>query len=174
MRNAKGAAYFCVITGIATLGIWTVQLATGRMADVLASPIAYAFLLAAEALTALLLLAAGIAILSFALHARRLFFFAAGMLFIAAIGVLVVYIPASDPIFIASGALVAGLTVVFLSRNYSAPLDLVYMALGTVLYGELVVLGNLLQAGEVTTAAYVVIAMFVTLPVTLLVFRRPL
>jgi len=174
MRNAKGAAYFCVIIGIANLGIWTVQLATGRMAEVLARPVAYAFLLTAEALTALLLVAAGIAILSLALHARRLFFFAGGMLFIAAIGVLVVYIPARDPIFIASGALVAGLTLVFLSRNYSASSDLAYMALGTVLYGQLVVLGNLLQAGDTGTAAYAVITMAVTLPVTLVLFRRPL
>lgn len=174
MRNAKGAAYFCVIAGIATLGLWTVQLATGRMAEVAARPIAYAFLLTAEALTAASLLFAGIALLSLALHARRLFFFAGGMLFIAAIGLVVSNLEARDPVFIASGALVAGLTLVFLSRNYSASSDLVYMALGTILYGQLVVLGSLLQAGEATTAAYVAIAMVVTLPVTLLLFRRPL
>jgi len=174
MRNARGAAYFSIISGLATLGIWTVQLATGRMAEVLARPVAYAFLLTAEALMASSLLLAGIALLSFALHARRLFFFAGGMLFVAAMGFLVVYIPARDPIFIASGALVVGLTLVFLSRTYSASPDLVYMALGAVLYGELVVLGNLLQAGDVSTAAYVAIAMVVTLPVTLILFRRPL
>ena len=174
MRNAKGAAYFSMISGLATLGIWTVQLATGRMAEVLARPVAYAFLLTAEALMAASLLLAGIALLSFALHARRLFFFAGGMLFVAAMGFLVVYVQARDPIFIASGALVVGLTLVFLSRTYSASPDIVYMALGTVLYGELVVLGNLLQAGDISTAAYVAIAMVVTLPVTLLLFRRPL
>jgi len=174
MRNARGAGYFSVISGLATLGIWTVQLATGRMAEVLAMPIAYAFLLTAEALMAASLLLAGIALLSFALHARRLFFFAGGMLFVAAMGLLVVYVPARDPVFIASGALVVGLTLVFLSRTYSASPDLVYMALGAVLYAELVVLGNLLQSGEATTAAYVVLTMVVTLPVTLILFRRPL
>jgi len=174
MRNARGAGYFSVISGLATLGIWTVQLATGRMAEVLAMPIAYAFLLTAEALMAASLLLAGIALLSFALHARRLFFFAGGMLFVAAMGLLVVYVPARDPVFIASGALVVGLTLVFLSRTYSASPDFVYMALGSVLYGGLVVLGNLLQEGDVSTAAYVAIAMVVTLPVTVLVFTRPL
>jgi uncharacterized membrane protein YccC len=144
------------------------------MAEVLAMPIAYAFLLTAEALMAASLLLAGIALLSFALHARRLFFFAGGMLFVAAMGLLVVYVPARDPVFIASGALVVGLTLVFLSRTYSASPDFVYMALGSVLYGGLVVLGNLLQEGDVSTAAYVAIAMVVTLPVTVLVFTRPL
>ena len=174
MRNAKDAAYFCVITGIATPGIWTVQLATGRMAEVLGSPIAYAFLLTAEALTALLLVAAGIAILGLALHARRLFYFAGGMLFVAAMGLLVVYIVDGYAPFIALGALVVVLTVAFLRRSYSSLSDLVYLALGSVLYMELNVLGNLLQSGQATTAAYVVIAMVVTLPVTLLAFRRPL
>jgi len=174
MRNARGAGYFAVISGLATLGIWTVQLATGRMAEVLARPVAYAFLLTAEGLMAASLLLAGIALLSFALHARRLFFFAGGMLFVAAMGLLVVYIPARDPVFMASGALVVGLILVFLSRTYSASPDLVYMALGTVLYGELAVLGNLLQEGDISTAAYVAIAMVVTLPVTLILFRRPL
>jgi hypothetical protein len=174
MRNARGAAYFCVFTGIATLGIWTSQLATGRMADVMERPIAYAFLLTAEALTVASLLLAGIALLSLALHARRLFFFAGGMLFIAAIGLVVTNLQARDPVFIAAGALVAVLTLVFLSRNYSASSELVYMALGTVLYGELVVLGNLLQAGDMGTAIYAVITMAVTVPVTLVAFRRPL
>lgn len=174
MRNARGAAYFCIVSGIATLGIWTVQLATGRMAEVVARPIAYAFLLTAEGVMAASLLLAGMALLSFAVHARRLFFFAGGMLFVAAMGFLVVYIPARDPVFIASGALVVGLTLVFLSRNYTALSDLIYMAMGAVLYAGLVVLGNLLQAGDAGTAAYVAIALVVTLPVTVLLFRRTL
>lgn len=174
MRSAKGAAYFSIIAGLATLGIWTVQLATGRMAEVVRSPIAYAFLLTAEGLMAASLLLAGIALLSFALHGRRLFFFAGGMLFLAAMGFLVVYVQARAPVFITTGVLVAGLTLVFVSRNYSASSDLVYVALGTMLYAELVVLGSLLQSGDFSTAAYVAIAMVVTLPVTVLAFRRPL
>jgi len=154
--------------------MWVVLFATGQVTDAAARPVAYAFHLAAETMTALLLLGAGVAILKRIAYGRRLFYCAGGMLFIAAVGMLVVYVIAGYAPFIALGALVAGLTVFFLARSRPTVPALVFVALGTILYLELNVLGNLLQRGDSTTGAYVIIAMLVTVPVTWMVLKRSL
>jgi len=173
-RITDGTAVFCVVTGLLILLLWTMLFATGRLTDIGEKATSYVFHLSAEMLTATLLMLSGTVILRQLPYARRLFYFAGGMLFIAATGMLVFYIVDGYPPFIALGALMVGVTVVFLCRHYAAVSDLVYLALGTVLYAELNVLGNLLQAGDTTTAAYVVITIAVTLPVTVLAFRRSL
>jgi len=174
MQLPRATAFFCIVTGVLILVLWMMLFATGQLTDIGERATSYVFHLTAEMLTATLLMLSGIVIMRQLSYARRLFYFAGGMLFIAATGMLVVYIGQGYPPFIALGALMVGLTVAFLRRHYASVSDLLFVAMGTVLYAELNVLGNLLQAGEATTAAYVVIAMVVTLPVTLLAFRRPL
>jgi hypothetical protein len=170
----KGTGVFCLATGASIIALWTMLFATGRVVDAATEPLSHAFHLAAEGLTAGLLIVAGVAIVRRVGNARCFFYFAEGMLFIAAMGMLVFYALDGSLPFIALGILVVGLTALFLVRSRPTLRDLIYVALGTVLYAELNVFGNLLQAGDTTTAAYLVIALGVTLPVTFLALRRAL
>ncbi|MCK9356468.1 MAG: hypothetical protein M0R22_04875 [Dehalococcoidia bacterium] len=174
MRITRATALYCIISGALLLCLWATLFATGQVTDIAERPVAYAFHLTAEASTALLLILSGAAALRGATYARRLFYFAGGMLFIAAMGMLVFYIEDGYPPFIALGAVVVGLTVAFLRRNYAGRSDLLYLALGTALYGEMNALGNVLQTGDMRAALYLIVMTTVTLPVTLLVLRRPL
>jgi len=74
--------------------------------------------------------------------------------------------------FHAVGSAVVGLVMGFLRRDYAGMSDLFYLALGTALYGEMNALGNVLQAGEMRAALYLIVMTAVTLPVTLLALRR--
>jgi hypothetical protein len=174
MQVTRGTALFSIICGALLLALWTTLFATGQVTDIAERPVAYAFHLTAEALTALLLILSGVAVLRQAAYARRLFYFAGGMLFIAAMGMLVFYVQDGYPPFIVLGALVVGLTVAFLRLNHPDMADLLYLALGTALYGEMNALGNVLQTGDTRAALYLIVTMAVTLPVTLLLFKRPL
>ncbi len=174
MRITRSAGYFCATIGILNLLLWAALFLTGQVTDFADRSVAYTFHLTAEFLTSVLLIAAGVSILRSGQCARRLLFFSGGMLFIAALGMMVVYIAGSYPPFVAVGAAVTAILVVFLWVNYRATADLIYLALGATLYVELTILGNLLQAGDSISAAYVAIAAAVTLPVTILIFRRPL
>jgi hypothetical protein len=145
---------------------------TGQVVNAATEPLSHAFHLVAEGLTAGLLIVAGVAIVRRAGNARRFFYFAEGMLVIAAMGMLVFYALDGSVPFIALGILVVGLTGLFLVRSRPTLGDLIYVALGTVLYVQLNALGNLLQAGDTTTAAYLGISLGVTLPVTFFALRR--
>ncbi len=174
MRITRGTGIFCVVVGALIFVLWAILLATGMVDDLAERPTAYAFHLTAEALTAVLLLGSGLAIFKSYRYAGRLFYFAGGMLLIAALGMLVFYIQDGFPPFIGLGGVVVALTVLVLRRNYVAVADLAYLSFGTVLYMQLNVLGNLLQTGDIASAWFVAIAMAVTVPVALLAFQRPL
>ena len=174
MKLTRGTAVFCIATGVCIIALWTMLFATGQVEDARDEPFSYGLHLTAEFLTAALLIVAGVAILRLVGNARRVFFFAEGMLFIAAMGMLVFYALDGSLPFIALGVLIVGLTALFLVRSRPTLRDLIYVALGTVVYVQLNALGNLLQAGDTTTAAYLVISLGVTLPVTYVALRRAL
>jgi hypothetical protein len=174
MRMTRKAAYYFLAVGLLNLALWSTLLATGQVTDLAERSVAYTFHLTAEFSMSVLLIVAGVTYMKHRAYARRLLYFAAGMLLIAALGMIVVYVSKAFLPFVALGAIISLLTVAFLAQSYSSTPDLVYLALGTVLYVELNALGNLLQSGDDITAAYVTIALAVTLPVTILVFRRPL
>ena len=174
MGITKSSAHFCLVVGISILVLWTVLISTGSVENMSANAVSLAFHWTAEGLTAAALIVAGAAILRQSIYARRLFYFALGMLLIAAAGMLWFYVVAGDTTFITIGVIVLAFTVRFLRRSGTGTTDLVYMALGTVLYGELNSLGRILQVGETPAAIYIVIMMAVTLPFTLHAFRRPL
>lgn len=172
MKLTRGTAVFCIATGVSIIALWAMMFVTGQVADARNEPFSYGFHLAAESFTATLLIVAGVSIVRRVHSARRLFNFAEGMLFIAAMGMLAFYALDGSLPFIALGVLVVGLTALFLVRSRPTLGDLIYVALGTVLYVQLNALGNLLQAGDTTTAAYLGISLGVTLPVTFFALRR--
>mgnify|MGYP006295316515 CR=1 FL=1 len=155
----KGTAVFCIIAGAAIPVLWGTLLATGQIADVSERAVAYAFHWTAEGLTAGLLIASGVAILRHHAGARRLFFFAAGALAIAALGMLMYYALLSDFAFAATGAVIAGLTAFFIHRNGITLLDGVYPVLGAMLYVLLTSAGNALNAGDTLSAVYLLLAL---------------
>jgi len=171
---SKGAATFSVITGALIIALWSILFATGQVSGIVEEPLSYVFHLASETVTAALLLVCGLVGLRQSAQARRLFYFAGGMLLLAAAGMVVFYVVHWSLPFVVLGIVVAALTLLFLRRNYSVRSDAVYLALGTILYLQFNVLGNLLQMGDAITAAYVGVSALLTLPVTLLLLTRPL
>jgi hypothetical protein len=79
MTRVLSAAY-ALVMGVSMLGMWAMFLATGRVPELATRPIEIAFHLAAEGLTAAMLIAAGIAVVARASWARATWFLAVGML----------------------------------------------------------------------------------------------
>lgn len=75
------AAIFVIIVGLGMIGQWTASALNGQIPELASEPIRIAFHLAAELITALALIAAGIALLTSQSWAITLFLVALGMLF---------------------------------------------------------------------------------------------
>jgi peptidoglycan/LPS O-acetylase OafA/YrhL len=76
---------FAIVVGVAMVAQWTVSFAAGEVPEVDTRPVELAFHLAAEALTAALLVAAGVALLRRVSWASWLYAVAVGMLAYTAI-----------------------------------------------------------------------------------------
>lgn len=76
----KFAGIFGIVMGVGMLGMWTMFFIGGQVPEVRTAPIALAFHLAAEGVTALLMLAAGIALLARASWARTAYLVGLGFL----------------------------------------------------------------------------------------------
>jgi hypothetical protein len=76
----KFSAWFSIVVGILMFGQWGFFLAVGAVPELQTEPIAIAFHLAAEFVTAACLLVGGIALLHNKAWAKNLALFAAGML----------------------------------------------------------------------------------------------
>jgi hypothetical protein len=75
----KFAGIFALVLGLLMVGQWTASLATGQVPELATAPLEIAFHLAAEILTALALVLAGLAILKKIRWGRTLFLVAGGM-----------------------------------------------------------------------------------------------
>lgn len=75
----KFAGFFALVVGLLMVGQWIASLATGRVPELKTEPLAIGFHLAAEILTALALVLAGLAILKKLRWGRTLFLVAGGM-----------------------------------------------------------------------------------------------
>ena len=80
MRLRRTIAIYSIFVGIAMLGIWIVQLATGQAPELQTAPIEIAMAITADWLTAIMLLVIGVGLLSKCNWAYKLYFFAFGML----------------------------------------------------------------------------------------------
>lgn len=174
MPISRGAALFSILTGALIIVLWSVLLSTGQVSRIVEEPLAHLFHLVSEMVTAVLLLISGLAGLRRSAWAHRLFFFGGGMLLLAVSGMVVFYVVDWSPVFVVLGFVVAALAVFFLRRSYEVRGDLVYLVLGTILYLQTNVAGNLLQMGDSITAAYVGLSALLTVPVTLMLLARPL
>ena len=75
----KFAGIFSLVVGLLMVGQWAASLATGQVPELKTAPMAIGFHLAAEILTALALVLAGLAILKKLHWGRTLFLVAGGM-----------------------------------------------------------------------------------------------
>lgn len=78
-------AIYAIIIGTGMIGQWSVSYATKRIPELQSEPIRIWFHIAAEMVTAIMLVAAGIALLATASWAPKLYFISIGMLFYTAI-----------------------------------------------------------------------------------------
>jgi hypothetical protein len=169
---SRGAAVFCLVAGASIPALWVTLLALGRVTDLDERTIAYVFHWTAEGLTAGLLIAGGSAGLRAAAAARRLFFFAAGMLGIASFGMFVYYAILGNLLFVAMGAAVATLAVVFVRINRPGMAGLTRVVLGGVVYVLLTATGNALNGGDTLSAVYLLAALAVAAAFSLALLLR--
>jgi len=172
VQPGRGVAVFCTVTGALMFAAWTMLLAAGQVSGVRENAVAFSFHWTAEFLTAILLVGAGLFILRSRILARPLYYFATGMLFIAALGAAVYYSTVEpSPAFVVVLGIILTFGVVLAWRNRVSARDYLFFLLGTVLYAELNVTGVALQAEQQSIAVYTLIALTVTLPGVVLSFR---
>jgi hypothetical protein len=80
MKLRKTIAIYSIFVGIGMIGIWIMQLVTGQAPELQTAPIEIAMAITADWLTAIMLLAAGVGLLSMRNWAYKLYLFALGML----------------------------------------------------------------------------------------------
>ena len=171
----RGPAFFCIAAGVLMFVSWTVLLATGQVPGIRENALSFAFHWTAEFLTAIALVIAGVAILKGAAFYRRLYYFATGLLVIAAAGAILYYILVEFQILaVLMLSVIVGCAKVLAWRSREGVSDLLFFVLGVVLYGELNVLGHLFQSHDTAAVPYLLIMTAVTLPFTVYAFRRPL
>jgi hypothetical protein len=74
------AQWYAIVIGVGMLGMWTMFFVSGSVPEVRTAPIALAFHLAAEAATALTLIAAGIGVARDATWAKPVYLVGSGLL----------------------------------------------------------------------------------------------
>jgi peptidoglycan/LPS O-acetylase OafA/YrhL len=85
MERLLWPGVFGIVVGVGMVGQWAVSLAAGSVPEVDTRPVALGFHLAAEGLTAVLLICAGAGLVRGARWARSLYLLAVGMLLYTAI-----------------------------------------------------------------------------------------
>ena len=174
-QPGRGTSFFCIAVGVLMFVLWTVLLATEQVAGIQENALAFAFHWTAEFLTAIALVIAGVSILKGATFYRRLYYFATGLLVIAAAGAVLYYILVEfDVVMVVVLSVIVGCAKVIAWRTREGASDLLFLVLGVVLYGVLIVVGLVLQTGGMVDASYLLIMMAVTLPFTVHAFKRPL
>jgi len=172
-RPGRGTACFCIAVGVLMLVSWTVLLRTGQVSGIRENVLAFSFHWTAEFLTAIALVVAGVSILKNAAFLHRFYYFATGLLVIAAAGSVIYYIAVEpEPVAAVGLSIVVACAKVLAWRSREDMNDLLFFVLGVVLYGELNLLGHLFQTGETAAVPYLLIMTAVTLPYTVYVFKK--
>ena len=174
-QPGTGTALFCIAVGALMFVSWTVLLAAGQVPGIRENALSFVFHWTAEFLTAVALIAAGAAIFRNPPFARRLYYFATGLLAIAAAGAVIYYIVVEpEPVAVLGLCIIIALAKVLAWRARDGMSDLLYFVLGVVLYGEMNVLGHLFQTGDTAAVPYLLIMTAVTLPYTVYALKKPL
>lgn len=169
----KGTAVFCTATGTLMLVAWLFLLATGQVPGIRENALSFLFHWTAEFLTAVALIGAGIGILRRFAGYRSLYYFAMGLLVIAAGGAVVYYVLVDLNLAIVVGlALILACAKVLAWRHREGLSDLLFLLLGAVLYSELNIMGQALQVGEQSIVTYDALALALTVPVVVVALRR--
>jgi len=79
------AGIFAIVVGLGMIGQWSASFLSGQIPELKTEPIRIAFHIAAEMLTALMLIAGGAAVLTGAAWGREVYLLAMGMLFYTAV-----------------------------------------------------------------------------------------
>lgn len=80
MRLRRTAAIFAIVVGAGMLGIWILQLLTGQAREAQTAPIELTLAIAANCITAIVLLFTGAGLFRAKLWAQKMYLFALGML----------------------------------------------------------------------------------------------
>jgi hypothetical protein len=117
MKLRKTIAIYSIIVGIGMLGIWIVQLATGQAPELQTAPIEIAMAITADWLTAIMLLVAGVGLLSKRTWAYKLYLFALGMLVYSVLISSGYFAQLGDTIFVVLFAVLFVLSTLFVISN---------------------------------------------------------
>jgi len=117
MKLRKTIAIYSIIVGIGMLGIWIVQLATGQAPELQTAPIEIAMAITADWLTAIMLLVAGVGLLSERTWAYKLYLFALGMLVYSVLISSGYFAQLGDTIFVVLFAVLFVLSALFVISN---------------------------------------------------------
>jgi len=117
MKLRKTIAIYSIIVGIGMLGIWIVQLATGQAPELQTAPIEIAMAITADWLTAIMLLVAGVGLLSKRTWAYKLYLFALGMLVYSVLISSGYFAQLGDTIFVVLFAVLFVLSALFVVSN---------------------------------------------------------
>ena len=114
MKRDRWPGVFAIVVGVGMVAQWTVSLLAGGVPEVETRPVALGFHLAAEGLTAALLVAAGVALLLRRRWARWAYAVATGMLLYTAIVSPGYFVQEGQPIFLLLFAVILAFAVMTL------------------------------------------------------------
>jgi hypothetical protein len=104
---ARRAAWYAIAVGVLMGGMWLVFVLTGQVPELATEPWSIGMHLAAEFLTALVLVASGVGLLRARWWGERLYLVGMGMLFYTLVQSPGYYLERGEPVFVAMFALLA-------------------------------------------------------------------
>ncbi|MCF8304527.1 MAG: hypothetical protein K9I94_14735 [Bacteroidales bacterium] len=154
LKLPKSTAIFSIIIGVFNIITWIMLIITGQVADIEEKLISFVFHWTSEFGMAVIMIIAGILILTRKPLHRQIYFFGSGMLLYAIGGATVFYIINFELAGVIMGSVITLLTIFFTLANGKFRNDLILFSLGLILYGSLNVMGNALVTMNTSIITY--------------------
>ncbi len=118
MKLVKLAATYSVFVGIAIIGLWVILYLSNEIPELSTTPIAISMHIAAELVTAILLIVGGVGLLLKRIWGFQIFMFSMGMLFYTLIQSPGYYLEKGERIFVAMFVFFISITLFFVIQTF--------------------------------------------------------
>ncbi len=168
----KLTAFSVLIIGLLNLVTWIILIASGKVPDFQGTPISYTLHWISEFSTALLLLLSGIYILKKHPLQQNLLYLSLGCLVMAVGSAFAYYFMNFETTLFIMTASITGLTVILIIINYQKLQDFILMTMGVAGYALLNLLGDSLQAKDISSLILEIPALLFLLILTIGILRK--
>jgi len=163
MKAKLTTSVYCLVMGILNIITWSILILTQQVPNIRQDIISLSFHWISEFAMALTMIIAGSLIFKQHRRQRPVFYFGSGMLLLAILGASIYYSVHFDLIVFSMSLLITSFTIIFIWLHYQKFTDFYYLSLGTIIYGAINILGNMIQKMELANVVYISLPLFLSI-----------